>query len=103
MEKTNHVYKGAFALLIAGLLSKVISAFYRIPLQNLTGDIGFYIYQQVYPILGIAFIFALYGFPSAISKYFAEHQDERQNKTIYLHLFFMITIFSILGTCITDL
>ncbi|MGM8366139.1 putative polysaccharide biosynthesis protein [Virgibacillus sp. W0181] len=60
--------KGAFLLTVAGLVSKILSAGYRIPLQNLTGDIGFYIYQQVYPILGIVLIISLYGFPSAISQ-----------------------------------
>ncbi|WP_058305655.1 putative polysaccharide biosynthesis protein [Gracilibacillus massiliensis] len=87
MEETKYVYKGAFALLLAGIFSKVISAFYRIPLQNLTGDVGFYIYQQVYPILGIAFMLALYGFPAAISKYLAEHNKYRQHKAIYIQLF----------------
>ncbi len=43
------VMKGALLLTLAGLAGKVLSAGYRIPLQNLTGDVGFYIYQQVYP------------------------------------------------------
>lgn len=96
-EKQNkHVYKGAFALLLAGILSKVISAFYRIPLQNLTGDIGFYIYQQIYPILGIAFMLALYGFPTAISKFLAEHQKEKHNRTVYIQIFTSMMGFTIL-------
>ncbi|SHN37479.1 putative polysaccharide biosynthesis protein [Gracilibacillus kekensis] len=96
MKETKYVYKGAFALLLAGIFSKVISAFYRIPLQNLTGDVGFYIYQQVYPILGIAFMLALYGFPAAISKYLAEHNRHRQQKGIYLQLFTTLMSVSIL-------
>ncbi|MGP4042601.1 putative polysaccharide biosynthesis protein [Gracilibacillus sp. D59] len=95
-KENNQVYKGAFALLLAGILSKVISAFYRIPLQNLTGDVGFYIYQQVYPILGIAFMFALYGFPAAISKYLAENDKEQNNKTIYVQIFTVMMSFTIL-------
>lgn len=67
-NETNKLVKGALLLMLAGLISKVLSAGYRVPLQNLTGDIGFYIYQQVYPILGIALMLALYGFPSAVSK-----------------------------------
>ncbi|WP_087974038.1 putative polysaccharide biosynthesis protein [Oceanobacillus rekensis] len=67
-NETNKLVKGALLLTLAGLISKVLSAGYRIPLQNLTGDIGFYVYQQVYPILGIVMILSLYGFPSAISK-----------------------------------
>jgi len=64
--------KGAMLLTLAGFISKLLSAGYRIPLQNLTGDLGFYIYQQVYPILGIALMLAVYGFPSAISKMTAD-------------------------------
>lgn len=65
---TNKLVRGALLLTLAGVVSKLLSAGYRIPLQNLTGDFGFYIYQQVYPILGIALVLSLYGFPSAISK-----------------------------------
>src|SRR5690625_252073 len=67
-DQVNKVAKGALLLTVAGVLSKLLSAAYRIPLQNLTGDIGFYTYQQVYPILGMILILALYGFPSAISR-----------------------------------
>ncbi|MGM8213038.1 putative polysaccharide biosynthesis protein [Virgibacillus sp. W0430] len=69
--------KGAFLLTAAGLISKILSAGYRIPLQNLTGDIGFYIYQQVYPILGIILILSLYGFPSAISRIIVDLKDRK--------------------------
>ncbi|MFC2948833.1 putative polysaccharide biosynthesis protein [Virgibacillus sediminis] len=66
--ESKRLMKGAFLLALAGLLSKILSAAYRVPLQNLTGDIGFYVYQQVYPILGIAAVLGLYGFPAAVSK-----------------------------------
>ncbi|GGB51159.1 putative membrane protein YabM [Lentibacillus populi] len=67
-NESNKLVKGALILTMAGVISKVLSAGYRIPLQNLTGDIGFYIYQQVYPFLGIALVLSLYGFPPAIAK-----------------------------------
>lgn len=73
------ILKGAFILTVAGLLSKVLSASYRIPLQNLTGDVGFYIYQQIYPIAGIAIILSLYGFPQAISKAAVDLKYEHEN------------------------
>src|SRR5690625_2788030 len=74
--KTNEVVRGAFFLTIAGVISKVLSATYRVPLQNLTGDIGFYIYQQIYPIIGIVMVLALYGYPAAISKLIAERVNK---------------------------
>lgn len=80
-NETNRLVKGALWLSIAGLISKMLSAGYRIPLQNLTGDVGFYIYQQVYPILGIATILALYGFPSAISALTAKELSQGKRLT----------------------
>ena len=69
--------KGAVILTIAGLLTKMLSAGYRIPYQNIAGDIGFYIYQQVYPFYGISIILATYGFPVIISKLIAEKVTEK--------------------------
>src|SRR5699024_7286054 len=81
-EKTSHqVVQGAILLTLAGLFSKVLSATYRIPLQNLTGDLGFYIYQQVYPIIGTVMILSLYGFPMAVSKLTAERREAGQELT----------------------
>lgn len=48
-----NVWKGAAILTAAALAAKLLSALYRVPYQNMVGDIGFYIYQQVYPIYGI--------------------------------------------------
>ena len=45
--------KGAVLLTIAGFIVKLLSAVYRVPFQNLVGDQGFYIYQQVYPFVAI--------------------------------------------------
>src|SRR5699024_1910057 len=59
-----------------------LSATYRIPLQNLTGDMGYYIYQQVYPLIGIGMILALYGFPQAVSKLTAERKKLGLSNTI---------------------
>ncbi|WP_067841266.1 putative polysaccharide biosynthesis protein [Amphibacillus sediminis] len=88
-------FKGAFLLTYAGLLSKVLSAAYRIPLQNITGDVGFYVYQQVYPFIGMATMLALYGFPSAISKLLAG-QMELPSKKIIQSIFFLLFGFCII-------
>ena len=74
------VMHGAFILTIASFIAKVLSALYRIPLQNLVGDEGFYVYQQVYPIYGIAMTLALSGLPQFISKYVAERKDPVKRK-----------------------
>ncbi|SDJ72513.1 putative polysaccharide biosynthesis protein [Salimicrobium halophilum] len=64
--------KGAAWLFVAGVIGKVLSAGYRIPLQNLGGDVGFYVYQQIYPIIGIGIVFALQGIPAAVSRVIAD-------------------------------
>ncbi|WP_386064118.1 putative polysaccharide biosynthesis protein [Thalassobacillus hwangdonensis] len=84
---SKQLFQGALILTIAGLLSKVLSAGYRVPLQNITGDLGFYIYQQVYPLLGIIMVLSLYGFPVAVSKIVAEYNNDSRDlcwRTFYI-------------------
>ena len=66
--------KGAALLTLAGFAVKLLSAVYRVPFQNLVGDEGFYIYQQIYPFVAIFGIWASYGFAVAVSKLLAEHE-----------------------------
>ncbi|QPQ32911.1 putative polysaccharide biosynthesis protein [Lysinibacillus sp. JNUCC 51] len=65
--------KGAALLTIAALIVKVLSAIYRVPFQNLVGDEGFYIYQQVYPVISIFVVWTSSGFAVAISKMLADN------------------------------
>lgn len=69
------VLKGAWLLTIAGLIAKILSAIYRVPLQNLVGDTGFYVYQQVYPLYGIGMTFALSGLPNFVAKQIVSQPD----------------------------
>ncbi len=99
------IWKSALILTIASIITKILSAAYRIPFQNIAGDIGFYIYQQVYPFYGIALILATYGFPVIISKLIAEQMEEKKGEPfkvllvafIFLSIFF-IGLFLILYT-----
>lgn len=96
-KHTDRVIQGAIVLTIAGIISKVLSASYRVPLQNLTGDMGFYMYQQVYPVIGIALMMGLYGFPAAVSIVRA-HMDIRKLpvniRTFFLPLGLVIFVLS---------
>jgi polysaccharide transporter, PST family len=74
------ILKGALILSVAGVITKILSAIYRVPYQNMAGDIGFYVYQQVYPFYGMAIIFATIGFPIVISKYVAEYRQKSPEK-----------------------
>jgi len=64
--------KGAAILGVATLLSKMLGLIYRIPYQNITGDLGYYVYMQVYPLYGTLLTFATAGFPIVISKIVSE-------------------------------
>lgn len=64
--------KGALLLTVAALLVKILSAIYRVPYQNLVGDQGFYVYQQVYPFISFFVVWTSSGFAVAISKMLAD-------------------------------
>lgn len=90
--------EGAFILTIAGIITKILSAAYRVPYQNIVGDIGFYIYQQVYPIYGIALVLSTYGFPVVISKLIAERyeqEDDHGAQRILIISFFLLSFMGI--------
>lgn len=93
----NAIIKGAMLLTFAGILSKLLGAAYRIPLQNIAGDFGYYIYQQIYPFIGLVMILALYGFPVAVSKLTAEQLSENAGLSIrsfYLPILGVLLLFS---------
>jgi PST family polysaccharide transporter len=73
--------EGAFILTIASFIAKILSAVYRVPFQNLVGDEGFYVYQQVYPIYGLAMTLALSGLPQFISKLVASQKKSAKATT----------------------
>lgn len=110
--------KGALLLTMAALVVKALSAVYRIPFQNLVGDQGFYIYQQVYPFISFFVVWTSGGFAVAISKMLADadmnsNSLERKNfisRTVFIYLtglsliFFMILFFGadLLATTMGD-
>ncbi len=73
-KTSKDLLRGALILSVAALIVKVLSAAYRIPYQNIVGDIGFYIYQQAYPFYGIVLTLSTVGFPVIISKLIAEKE-----------------------------
>lgn len=79
-DRLKQMMKGAMLLSLAAFISKILSAVYRVPFQNMVGNTGFYVYQQVYPIYGIGMTFALSGFPVFLSKMIAETPDGRTRK-----------------------
>lgn len=81
-NRLKQMMKGALLLSLAAFISKILSAVYRVPFQNMVGNTGFYVYQQVYPIYGIGMTFALSGFPVFLSKMIAETPDSGTRRMI---------------------
>ncbi|SFB22820.1 MULTISPECIES: polysaccharide biosynthesis protein [unclassified Bacillus (in: firmicutes)] len=97
-NQSKELFKGIFILTIAALLTKILSAFYRIPFQNIVGDVGFYIYQQAYPFYGLAVVLATTGFPVVISKLYAEFREKGDVEGGQRFLFQSFFILQIIGT-----
>ncbi|WP_245838810.1 putative polysaccharide biosynthesis protein [Marininema halotolerans] len=68
--------KGAAILGIAAFITKLLSAVYKIPYQNITGNEGLFVYQQVYPLYSTLLTLATAGVPIAISKLVSERLAE---------------------------
>ncbi|OCA91600.1 putative polysaccharide biosynthesis protein [Pseudobacillus wudalianchiensis] len=90
-REKNSLMQGAAILTIAAVFIKVLSAVYRVPFQNIVGDIGFYIYQQIYPFYGIANALATYGFPVVISKLIAESAGDPRRRQEAIRLSYYVT------------
>ncbi|WP_433959623.1 putative polysaccharide biosynthesis protein [Cytobacillus horneckiae] len=76
VNTSKDILKGALILTAAAIFIKILSATYRVPFQNIVGDVGYYIYQQVYPFYGIALVLATSGFPVVISKLYVEQKSK---------------------------
>lgn len=88
--------KGAMLLTIAAFLVKVLSAIYRVPFQNIVGDQGFYIYQQVYPFISFFVVWTSSGFAVAISKMLADENEPSKKSFITKTIFRYLTCLSLL-------
>lgn len=99
--------KGAMILSIAGLVAKIFSAIYRIPLSHLVGNDVFGDYTTVYGFYGLLISPVLVGIPNALTKMVSERiavKDYNNAHRIYHYamvllgcLGLMISLFMILG------
>jgi len=65
-------FQGAIILAIAGIIIKVLGAFFRIPLANMIGTQGMAYYQAAYPVYVFFMMLATAGIPVAISRMVSE-------------------------------
>lgn len=64
--------KGAIILGVAGIIVKIMGAFFRIPLGRLIGSEGMGYYQAAYPVYTLFLTLATAGFPTALAKLVSE-------------------------------
>lgn len=84
---------GTMLMTVTSLIVKILSAMYRVPFQNIVGNEGFYIYQQVYPLYGVGMTIALTGIPVYLSKILIEYQDDRiKQRSILRQLYTLMLI-----------
>jgi stage V sporulation protein B len=79
MDKKGNFLKGALILSIAGAISKILGALYRIPLARLLGGEGMGLYQMAYPIYTTILSLATAGVPVAISVLVSRRETEGYN------------------------
>ncbi|MDR0930514.1 MAG: polysaccharide biosynthesis protein [Clostridiales bacterium] len=99
----NSFIKGALILAIANIITKIIGAFFKIPLANLIGDDGMGIFNSAYQIYIFMFIIATSGFPVAISKMVAENvarNNTHEVKKIFRISLIVLLIIGGIGTSV---
>ena len=73
----NSFLKGAAILGAAGVIVKILGAFYRIPLSNIIKTEGMGYYQTAYPLYVLLLTVSTSGFPVAIAKLVSEKKSPR--------------------------
>ncbi len=94
-NQTQKFVKGALILSVAGLVAKVLSAFFRVPLTALIGDEGLGYYGLAYPIYTLFSAIAIVGIPSTIAKLVAEKRvqgKDAEAHQIFTHTFKLMLI-----------
>ena len=100
-EKTTNLssktmVKGAAIISAAGIVVKIIGAFFRIPLTNWIGELGMSYYQVAYNIYSALLIMATAGFPVALSRMVSEDMALGRNRNAHK----VFKVFLVLMTCI---
>ncbi len=97
MKETKQTFvKGAFVLIFANLIVKVIGALFKIPLHNAIGAVAMSYFQQAYNYYALFFMISTAGLPVAISRMIAasnvkgNHREVEKIYSLAMRLFFGI-------------
>ena len=81
-KEKNFLVQGSI-LAIAGVITKLIGAVYRIPLMNIVGDEGMGYYNVAFSIYTVALTLTSYSLPLAVSKLVSARVATGQYKNAY--------------------
>ena len=95
--------KGAIILGVAGIVVKIMGAFFRIPLGNLIGSKGMGYYQAAYPVYTLFLTLATAGFPTALAKLVSEKTaigDHKGANKIFRVAYTVLSITGLISFCL---
>lgn len=101
MSSQKKFLRGALLLSIVGLITKVLSMFFRIPLLYLVGDEGLGYYQTFYSVYLVLIALFLIGMPQSISKVVAAKQAINKPEEAYGSFKGGLAVSVVLGFCIS--
>lgn len=100
--KKHSLIKGTIILGLAGLLTRFLGVFFRIPLQTLIGDEGMGYYQMSYPLY-MTYVAVASGVPIAMSKIISEMNAKNDSEGVRQVLKQTLILMIILGLVVTML
>ena len=95
--------KGAAILAIAGIISKVLGAIYRIPLGRIIGSEGMAYYQTAYDLYILMLTISAYSIPIAISKLVSEKIEIGRRDEAHKTFKVAISLIAFLGITLSTL
>ena len=81
-DGTNFLVQGSI-LAAASIISRIIGLIYRIPLNNILGDVGNGYYACAFDIYNVILIISSYSLPQAVSKTVSAKAAKGQYKSVY--------------------
>ena len=79
---TNFLVQGSI-LAVASIISRIIGLVYRIPLNNILGDVGISYYACAFDVYNVILIISSYSLPQAVSKTVSAKAAKGQYRSVY--------------------
>lgn len=92
---------GAFLLMVAGFITRVLAFGYRVYIVRLIGPEGIGLYEMVFPVYTLILVITTAGIPVAISKLVSEEYARKQLgqlKKIFFVSFFFLLLSGVIST-----